>query len=228
MKRPDGVFCMRQDQIIEGVLQNKVIAIVRGANQDNIVHIAEALYAGGIRFLEVTFPYKKPEKYGETTEMIRMLVSHFEQKLHVGAGTVMTPECTELAANAGASYIISPNTDARVIRKTKELGLVSIPGAYTPTEIAEAIAQGADFVKLFPAAAAGSAYIKAVLAPLRGVKLIATGGISLDNCAEFLQCGCVGLGVGGKLADLNMIAQKRYEELTKAAELMLKKLKEAG
>lgn len=141
---------MKQKQIIETIIKHRIIAIVRGASKDNILEIAEALYKGGIRLLEITFPYRMSDKYQQTSDMIQMVVKEFSDKLYVGAGTVMTTECVELAERAGAGFIISPDTNPDVIEKTKHLGLVSIPGAYTPTEIAKAISAGADFVKLFP------------------------------------------------------------------------------
>lgn len=218
---------MKQKQIIEAIIKHRIIAIVRGASKDNILEIAEALYKGGIRLLEITFPYRMSDKYQQTSDMIQMVVKEFSDKLYVGAGTVMTTECVELAERAGAGFIISPDTNPDVIRKTKQLGLVSIPGAYTPTEIAKAISAGADFVKLFPAVSAGYSYIKSILSPLKGVRLIATGGIDAENCAEFIRCGCAGLGVGGKLVDLDAAARKQYWELTETAEKMVNKIREA-
>ena len=136
---------------------------------------------------------------------------------YAGAGTVLTKEQVKAAFDAGASYIISPNTNPEVIRYTKELGLVSIPGAMTPTEILLAHDCGADIVKLFPAATLGLRYVKDILAPISHVAIIATAGITEDNFAEFLKLGLKGAGISGRLTDKKLIAAGDWEEFTRRA-----------
>ena len=155
---------MRQ-QVIEKIKEEKIIAIVRGMDKEQTVKIAQALYEGGIRFIEVTFNQKCPEKFFETAESIRAIREAMGDKMFVGAGTVTSVELVELAAEAGALYMISPDMDESVIRRTRELGLVSIPGAYTATEAKQAYLAGADFVKLFPCVGDAPAYVKAICAP---------------------------------------------------------------
>ena len=134
-------------QIIDAVLKHKIIAILRGVPKDKIIPLAEALYDGGIRLIEVPFDMKKKVSDEETCEMISMLVNRFQDKMFVGTGTVLTPIQVEMTKKAGGNYIISPDTSEEVIKKTVQLGMVSIPGALTPSEITAAVKYGADFVK---------------------------------------------------------------------------------
>ena len=139
-----------REQVIQQVLEHKIIAIVRGVDGDSVVKTAKALYEGGIRMVEVTFNQKDPANFSKTADAIRAIRAEMGDKMLVGAGTVTTPELVEMAAEAGALYIISPDTDVEVIAKTRQLGLVSMPGAYTASEAKQAHKAGADFVKLFP------------------------------------------------------------------------------
>ena len=136
-----------------------------------------------------------------------------------GAGTVLTREQVKAAADAGACYIISPNTDADVITYTKELGLVSIPGAMTPSEIMNAHNLGADIVKLFPSGYLGFRYIRDILAPISHVKLCATGGVSEENWGEYLSLGFAGAGISGRLCDKKCIESGDFAEITRRAKV---------
>jgi len=208
------------DITLKKLLDSKIVAIIRGIPEDKILRLGEALYTGGIRCMEVTFDQSGS---GEATlRSIRELTRTFGDRMCVGAGTVMSTEQVERAADAGALYMISPNTDRGVIRRTKELDLVSIPGAMTATEIAYAHACGADIVKIFPAGELGPAYFKSILGPLKHIRLQATGGVNRENCASFLAAGAVGLGIGGNLADKRLIKEDRFEELTETARSYVK------
>ena len=202
----------------EIINQNKVIAIVRGVEKDKIKDTAKALYDGGIRLIEVTFNQSSKTCIEDTVESIKAISKSVGGNICVGAGTVMTIEQTKAAIDAGAKYIISPNTDEAVIKETKRLGAVSIPGAFTPTEVVEAYKMGGDYVKLFPAGLLGTAYIKALIAPISHIPLMAVGGIDHHNLKEFLSTGIAGVGVGSSLVDKNLIKQEKWNELTLLAE----------
>ncbi len=135
----------------------------------------------------------------------------------VGAGTVTSAALAELAHSAGAQFIVSPDTDPAVIRRTKELGMCAMPGAMTPSEIKTAYEAGADFVKVFPASVLGPEYIRAIRGPLGQIPLLAVGGVSEGNAAAFLQAGCVGVGVGGKLVNRDWIAAGQWDSITQLA-----------
>lgn len=217
-----------RDTVIEWIEREKLIAIVRGMQPRQSSAVAKALYEGGIRLMEITYDQKKPELWQDTADAIGALTREYEGQMFIGAGTVTCPELVELTARAGGRFIISPDTDEAVIKKTRELGLVSMPGAMSPSEIKAAHNAGADFVKLFPAGSLGSAYLKAVKAPLSHIKLLAVGGVNEDNAAEFLRSGAVGLGVGGNLANRAWIDAGEYQKLTVAAKAMTAAVRAAG
>ena len=196
------------------IRQEKIIAIVRGVAPEQILATAEALYSGGIRLLEITFNQSSPTSDQDTAGSIRLLCAALGDRMGIGAGTVMTPAQVQTAVAAGARYIISPNTDAAVIRTTRELGAISIPGALTPSEIAAAWQAGADFVKVFPAGTFGTDYIRAIRSPISHIPLLAVGGIDENNLNDYLDAGVCGVGIGSNLASLKLIREGRFDELT--------------
>lgn len=201
-----------REEIIDLVLQSRVIAIVRGLD-GGFEPLAQAMYDGGIRAIEVTFNQKDPSQWVKTTGAIRAIKEAMGDKMAVGAGTVTSVELVELAREAGAQFIVSPDTDPAVIRRTRELGMVSMPGALTPSEIKQAHEAGADFVKVFPAGTLGAGYIKAIRGPLNHIRMLAVGGVSEKNAAEYIQAGCVGVGVGGNLVNKEWIANGEYGKI---------------
>lgn len=206
-----------RDYLIELVLKTKVVAIVRGL-ESGYEGLAQALYDGGVRAIEVTFNQKDPSQWSKTTNAIRGIKALMGDKMAVGAGTVTSTELVKLAYDAGAQFIVSPDVDPEVICLTRELGLVSMPGAMTPTEIKQAHNAGADFVKVFPAGNLGSGYIKAVRGPLNHIRMLAVGGVSEKNAAEFMRVGCVGVGVGGNLVNKDWIANGEFQKITALAQ----------
>lgn len=208
------------------ILQSKIIAIVRGIPGEKIVDLAKAMERGGIRCIEVTFD--QTTDGAQTLEAIRALKEQCGDKICVGAGTVMTAQQVTLAAEAGAEYMISPNTDEAVIRQTKQLGKISIPGAMTPSEAVFAYNCGADIVKLFPAGILGADYIKAVKAPLKHIPVVAVGGINAENCRQFINAGAVGVGVGGNLVSLQLVEEGRLDEITQIAQAYTNALRGAA
>lgn len=215
---------MRQT-VIDTVLREKIIAIVRGADPVQAVQVARALYAGGIRLMEITYNQKDPGSWQTTADTIAAIVREFDGKMLVGAGTVTTPELVELTAKAGGRYVIAPDCNEAVIRKTLELGLVSMPGALTPTEVLEAHRLGADFVKLFPAGEFGVGYVKAIRAPISHVRMLAVGGINEHNVTDFLHAGMVGAGIGGNLANKKWIEAGEYHKITETARKLVEAVK---
>ncbi len=203
---------------LQKIMDGKIIAIVRGIQSDKIAQLAEALVKGGITCIEVTFDQSSQEGCRNTIEGIANIKAALGEQVCVGAGTVMTVEQVQQAVQAGAEYMISPNTDAEVIAETKRLGKVSIPGAMTPSEVAYAYACGADIVKMFPAGVLGTAYIKAVKAPLKHIPVTAVGGVNAGNCADFIRAGACGVGVGGNLVSPTLVNEGRFDEITALAQ----------
>ena len=200
------------------IKEEKLIVIVRGVEKGKLIPLAEAMAAGGIRLLEITFDASGRVSDEETAERIRMLVSHFGDRLAIGAGTVLNERQVTLTKEAGGKFIISPDTCESVIRKTKDLGMLSMPGALTPSEITAAHRAGADFVKLFPITSLGTSYVKAVKAPLSHIPLLAVGGVDETNMADYLKAGVAGFGVGSNIIDKAALADGDYKKITALAE----------
>lgn len=207
-----------RQKLIEYIDEKKVIAIIRGAGVDTCLKVTQALYDGGIRLVEVTFNNANPASFPETEQAITAIKAAFEGRMYVGAGTVTSPELVDRAWKAGAEFIISPDVNPEVIRRTLELGLISIPGGCSPTEIVTAHNLGADYVKLFPAGNFGASYLKAIRAPINHVKLMVVGGIGEENLKSFLDAGAVGAGIGGSLVSKEHIQAGRFDLLTQAAQ----------
>jgi len=207
-----------RNRIIDAVEREKLIVIVRGVERELLIPLAEAMYRGGVRLLEITYSADGKVSDFETADRIKMLSKNFEGRMFIGAGTVLTEKQVELTAQAGGGFIISPDANEAVIKKTRELGLVSMPGALTPTEIQAAHRAGADFVKLFPVDNLGVGYVKAVKAPLSHIKMLAVGGVGLDNIPEYLKIGVSGFGIGSNIIDKKLIEAKDFDGITALAE----------
>lgn len=209
-----------EKNIIETIQRSKIIAIIRGIDKEYILKTAEALLKGGIKVMEITLNRE------DAMESIEVVKKEFANEILLGAGTVLTKQQVKDSNDAGACFIVSPNTDRSVIEQTKNLSMVSIPGAFTPSEIVKAHQLEADFVKLFPAGSIGAGYIKAVRAPLDYIPLLAVGGVNIDNMTEFLKAGAAGLGIGGNLVDKALINSGKYDEVEKIVRSYVKKLEE--
>lgn len=203
--------------VLEALKEYKIVAICRGVSTENILKTAEALYNGGIRMMEVTFNQKAADPIAETAASIKLLNEKMGDKMFFGAGTVLTPEQVDAAVDAGAKYIISPNFSPAVVKRTIERGAISMPGCLTPSEVVSAYEAGAHVVKLFPAGNLGIGYIKALMAPISHIPLVAVGGVNADNMKDFLNLGVMGLGIGGNIVDTKLIAEGKFDELTKIA-----------
>jgi len=215
---------MKSDNPVkEAISKHKVFAIIRDVSSDDIEDVVNALIEGGIRLLEVTFEHSGP--MANTLKCVEIITQKFSKDVICGVGTAITNEQIVAASKAGAQFVVSPNTDADIIRLTKQLGLVSIPGALTPTEAVIADQAGADYVKLFPGGLFGIQYFKAVSEVLKGVQLIAVGGIDADNARAFLNAGAVGLGIGGYLVNAKKLKLESLENLTGRARLLASTIK---
>lgn len=206
-----------KEQLMETVLRERLIVIVRGIEDECLEPLLEAMYRGGVRLAEITFDAKGKVSVEETARQIRQMRKRFQGKMHIGAGTVLTLAQAEAAVNAGAEFLISPNVNADVIRCANKAGVLSMPGAMTPTEAVAAYDTGADLVKIFPSDQLGVGYIKALCAPLSHIPFLAVGGVNERNLADFLRAGAVGVGVGGNIVDRKMVASGDWQGITEVA-----------
>jgi len=201
--------------VLSQILTHKIIAIIRGANPDDVIKIAEALYAGGIRILEITMNSADP------LDVIKEVKDKMGDRMILGAGTVLDVESARKAIEAGASFLLSPIVDLEVIHTAKNLGVINIPGAYTATEIYHAYKNGADIVKVFPATS--PSYLKDIAGPLPQIPLLPTGGVTLENIKAFKNAGAVGFGVGSSLVNTKEeITEEYLLQLTAKAQNFVK------
>ena len=198
-------------EIRDGLLARKISAIVRTDDQSVAEQAMAAAVEGGFSVIEFTL----------NTPGALELITQFrstDESLLVGAGTVMTPQAAKEAVNAGAQFIVSPVCDSAVIREAGEMGVVSIPGTQTPTEMQHAHETGADFVKLFPAPPNVAEYIRYVLGPQPHLKIFPTSGVNLDNMLEVLEAGAAGVGFVGPLFDPQLMRNRNFDDIRERAE----------
>jgi 2-dehydro-3-deoxyphosphogluconate aldolase/(4S)-4-hydroxy-2-oxoglutarate aldolase len=202
---------MTKDDQVREIEASGVIAIVRFDRSEDLIQVARAVRAGGVRAIEFTMTTPN------ALDIIEQSAREFGQDVLLGAGTVLDPETARAAILAGAQFVVAPTLNPQVIETCRRYSKAVIPGAFTPTEILTAWECGADFVKVFPAEFGGPEYVKAVLAPLPQVKLIPVGGVSLENTGAFIKAGASAVAVGGNLVKKSAIAAKRFDELTELA-----------
>ena len=213
-----------RNEVLKRIEEEKIIVIIRGVEKENLIPLAQALYDGGIHLMEITYSANGAVSDEQTAENISILSKHFEGRMFIGAGTVITTKQVELTKEAGGKFIISPDTCEEVIRATREMEMVSIPGALTPTEIANAHRYGSDFVKVFPVGNMGVSYIKNVVAPLSHIRLLAVGSVDGNNVADYLAAGAVGAGVSSCLFKKEWIKAGEWDKITEAAKTFVAKL----
>ena len=214
-----------REEIIQRILDNKVVAIVRGVYGEDCLNLAKALHEGGVNLLECTFDQKSHEERMRTVETVKLLVKELGDVMAFGTGTVTTVEMVNMAKEAGAQFIVSPDTCEEVIRATVAADMVSIPGALTPSEMANAHRYGADFIKVFPANVFGPSYFKAVSAPLSQIRMLAVGGVDANNIKDYMAAGAVGTGVAGCLFKKDWVMAGEFDKIAAAAKAFTDSIK---
>ena len=203
-------------EIIERV---GLIPVLRARNAAQAHAVVKAMIAGGVTVVEVTMTVPG------AVDLLKELKREYGSELLIGSGTVTTAEQAEATIEAGAEFVVSPSFHPIVVAKTHALGKLSIPGALTPTEVITAWEAGADYVKIFPCSAVGGAsYLKAILAPFPQLKLIPTGGVTLQTAEGFIRAGARALGVGSDLVNLAAVDAGTPETITETARAYLKVL----
>lgn len=201
--------------------ESGLVAVIRRPKKSQIHYIAEALVEGGTGALEITLDTPG------ALEMIKELKEKFNDRVLVGAGTVLDAVSAKSAIDAGSDFIFCPSFDIETIQMTNRYGKISIPGVMTPTEIVQAYSAGADLLKIFPGAALGENYIKDLQGPLGHIPMMPTGGVSLDNVETFIKNGAVAVGAGGSLVDGKAVSEERYEVLTEISKEFIRKIQNA-
>lgn len=208
---------MKKEEIIEQLLQEKIIAIVRLAEQDQVMDVVRGLVAGGIRALEIT---SNTPGFCDAITSCRTLYP----EVLIGAGTVINRQITVEVLEAGAQFIVTPNCDTEVIKVAHQYHVPVVMGALTPTEVCLAMEHGADIVKLFPAGAMGINYFKAVRGPLNNVPFFVVGGITVENVRDWIEAGALGVGVGNVLTHSGLEVND-FEKIRKTTQAFINELK---
>ncbi|MED3625256.1 bifunctional 4-hydroxy-2-oxoglutarate aldolase/2-dehydro-3-deoxy-phosphogluconate aldolase [Neobacillus thermocopriae] len=180
---------------VEEIQKRRVVAVIRGATMETIIPVAQALKNGGITAIEITMETPK------ALSIIERVADVFGDEMFVGAGTVLDPETARAAILSGAKFVFSPTVRKETIEMTKRYGIISVPGAFTATEILTAYEYGADVVKVFPAGSVGPGYFKNLAGPLPHIPLMPTGGINTENAKDYIRAGAVAVGMGSSLVD---------------------------
>jgi 2-dehydro-3-deoxyphosphogluconate aldolase/(4S)-4-hydroxy-2-oxoglutarate aldolase len=191
----------------------RAIAVIRLKEAAHLRPVVEALAAGDVRVVEITMTMPG------ALEALAELRDH---EVLVGAGSVLDSETARLVILAGARFVVAPTFCPRVVEMSHRYDVVAIPGALTPTEILTASEAGADLVKVFPAGRLGPAYLQDLRGPLPGVRMVATGGVTAENAAEFLAAGAFAVGVGGALVEQEAVARGDFQRITQQARRLRK------
>ena len=210
-----------KEQYFEQIAVSGVIAVIRAPSIDILPDLSAALVAGGVLGIEVTMSTPK------AIEGIERLADAMGDKIAVGVGTVLDAATAADAIHAGAQFVVSPAFDPGIVETTKRYGKISVPGAFTPTEIVRAWTAGADVVKVFPSTALGPSYFKDVLAPLPQIKLTPTGGVDIKNAGDWIRAGAVFLGAGSALVTKDAMAKKDWATITSNAKAFTDAIKAA-
>jgi 2-dehydro-3-deoxyphosphogluconate aldolase/(4S)-4-hydroxy-2-oxoglutarate aldolase len=197
-----------KDQLVTEILNSGVVAVIRANSKDQLPGLAAALLEGGIPAIEVTMSTPK------ALAGIEALADSLGDRAVIGVGTVLDAHTCRDAIAAGAQFVVSPVLDEEIIATTKRYGKISIPGAFTPTEILRAWTLGADVVKVFPSTSLGPQYLKDLLAPMPQLRLTPTGGVDLKNAGDWIKAGAACLGVGSSLVTKDALAENDWPSIT--------------
>ena len=207
-----------EQKLMDLLTRYRVVAIVRHLPEDQLEPVFAALADAGIRLIEVTM------NSAGAAEQITLAQELFGDRMLIGAGTVSTPDRALAALAAGARFLVTPNLDLEVVEIARRQHCPVIPGVMTPTEMMTAMKAGVKVLKLFPASQLGTAYVKDILAPLDELKLVAVGGVTPQNSAEWIKAGCVGVGMGSSLLPKDLVESKNYGQLRRQTEAFIRQL----
>lgn len=204
---------MTKEEILNKLLELKAVAVIRMSNSEKLKKVVEAVHKGGVSAIEITMTTPNALK------VIEDLSKSMGDEILVGVGSVLNSQTAIDAINAGSKFVVSPILKAEVIKTVQENNLPVMPGAFTPTEIQTAYELGADIIKVFPADVVGMAFFKGVLAPMPHLKLMPTGGVTLQNAGEWIKAGACAVGIGSALLDKKSIDEENYSQLTDNAKI---------
>lgn len=202
---------MKRKENFKTIQETGVIAILRHIPFMALRQTMNALIKGGVRCVEVT------ANTADALSMVRFLAQEYSDQLVIGAGTILDSVTAKAFIQAGAGFLLSPSVHQDVIETAREHQVLSIPGAYTPTEIIQGYQWGGDIIKLFPAVTAGVEYIRQIRGPFANIPLLGVGGITVGNTAEYIKAGCMGVGVGSSLVNPGQVERGDFDGICQQA-----------
>lgn len=212
---------LEKDATLQRIKDLGLIAVIRGPSAELTLKMVDALVEGGVRGIEIT--YTTPE----AAWVVRQLYEGYGEDILLGMGTLTRPEQVQEARQAGARFLVSPHYDPDLAREMVASGLVNMLGAFTPSEVWQAYRAGSDVVKIFPASVVGPEYIKALRGPFPEIPMMPTGGVTLDNLAEWFAAGVIAVGAGSNLCPSQWAREGRFKDITQTAEDFVKALAQA-
>jgi 2-dehydro-3-deoxyphosphogluconate aldolase/(4S)-4-hydroxy-2-oxoglutarate aldolase len=201
---------------LDQILRDKAVAVVRGANADALLRAVDALREGGVRCIEITLTVPR------ALELMRAIDQRFGSDVLLGVGSVIGAEQARRAVEAGARFVVSPVFKPEIVREAHACDAAALPGAFTPTEALRAHEAGADVVKVFPAGTLGVGFFRGVLAPMPQLRLMPTGGVTVENAADWIGAGAVAVGIGSALVDEEAVHSGNFAELTARARRLVR------
>lgn len=202
---------MNKTEVLEKVKELGLLAVIRGPSPELTVKMVEALIAGGVRGIEITYSTPNAE------DVVRTLAKQFGDSIVLGMGTLTKPEQAECAKEAGANFLVSPICEEKLVKSMVASGLLTMAGAITPTEVFQAYTLGSDVIKIFPGSVGGPAYVKALKGPFPYIPMMPTGGVSAGNVAEWFATGVVAVGAGSELCPPQLAKEGKFDEISKRA-----------
>jgi 2-dehydro-3-deoxyphosphogluconate aldolase/(4S)-4-hydroxy-2-oxoglutarate aldolase len=212
---------MTKAEVLEKVKELGLLAVIRGPSPELTIKMVEALVAGGVSGIEIT--YSTPD----AEEVVCNLSKIYGNRIVLGMGTLTRPEQALSAREAGANFLVSPICESHLVQSMVESGLLTMAGALTPTEVFQAYNLGVDVIKIFPGSLGGPAYIKALKGPFPHIPMMPTGGVSAENVAEWFSTGVVAVGAGSELCPPQLAKEGKFDEISKRAAEFVKIVKSA-
>jgi 2-dehydro-3-deoxyphosphogluconate aldolase/(4S)-4-hydroxy-2-oxoglutarate aldolase len=212
---------MGKEETLKSLLDCGAIAVIRLADSNKLIKVAEAIFKGGVAGIEITMTVP------DAINVIKKAAAELGSYMNIGVGSVLDAVTAQQAIDAGAKYVVSPIFKKEIVETAKKNNIPVMPGAFTPTEALVAFEAGADIIKIFPADVVGMAFFKGVLAPMPHLKLMPTGGVSLTNAGEWLKAGACAVGVGSALLSKQAITNEDYKTLTENAMVLMESIRKA-
>lgn len=203
---------MDKEKVLSKIQDLGVLAVIRGPSAVLTIKMVEALTKGGITGIEITYSTPDAEK------VVSLLDKEFKEEILLGMGTLIAPEQAPRAKAAGAQFLVSPICEPKLVQAMIDSGLTSMSGAFTPTEVYQAYAQGIDVIKIFPGSLGGPEYIRALKGPFPEIPMMPTGGVSEENAAAWFKAGVFAVGAGSSLCSASLAREGNFAEITRRAE----------